>query len=219
MIMFKKIFVMFIFIFTCAFSNSTYIDFGLSHTNMKDIAKVPISNDIDEKGFNLSITHYFLPVHKINTDIGIGIGYTKSGDRDTYNTKDYKYEGFCFDNLPVFMSFKTKLYENNKFKISLKNNIGYTFNIGEDNYNIDKRYEKITHIVDDIYITTWEWKRYASEKLNIKNGLHYSVAIMTEYENIHGGIFYTINKADGTLANKKINLDRHIYGVFAGVNF
>lgn len=217
--MFKKIFTMFIFIFACAFSNSTYIDFGLSHTNMKNITEVPISNDIDKEGFNLSITHYFLPIQKINTDVGVGIGYTKSGDRDVYHTQDYKYEGFCFDNLPIFISFKTKLYEKNKFKISLKNNIGYTFNIGEDNYNVDKRYEEKIHVVDDIYFTYDKWKRYASEELDVKNGLHYSISLMAEYEYIQGGIFYTINKAEGELADKSINLDRNIYGVFFGVNF
>lgn len=199
--------------------NKTYLELGISHTDMKNVTEVPIGNDINDKGFNVSITHYFIPIEKLNTDIGIGIGYIKSGDRDIYKTKDYKYEGFCFDNLPIFVSFKTRLYENNKFKVSLKNNIGYSFNVGEDDYKVDKRYEHTIHVIYDIYITYDEWKRYSTEKLDVKNGLHYSISLMTEYENIQGGIFYTINKAEGEMADKNINLDRNIYGVFVGVNF
>lgn len=153
-------------------------------------------------------------------EFGLGLAYQKHGhpengayydrDKEGEYTVEYeeKYEVPGYTSIPLYLTLKYKFDAINNFVPYIKGNLGYSFNLDDENAKIlnNDIYTK-SNDKDFLYVDS-----YRNEyDVKMENGLYYAIGAGFEYNNFTLDLMYQVNEATAKLRDKEPGYENRVY--------
>lgn len=144
-------------------------------------------SESDKLGFDLTaeVTKEFYP----NLELGLGLSYQDHGRPEAGKLGKDKFQSTGYKSLPVYALAKYNIPLESNIKPYLKADLGYSFNFGEKDLEVED----------------------AKIKMSVDNGLYYGLGAGLEYNNFVVELMYKVNRADIQYENDRDKSPKYDY--------
>lgn len=180
-------------------------DFDSKYTSLytnDDVDPFSMTSETDGFGYEIGLEYLLQSTDRL--DIGFGFAFQDHSERDKnsfkYGNRVFYSEGLDYKSIPIYMTAKYDILKSkNKFNPYLKLDLGYSFNISENDIETGR-----------ISSSGSVYKNSLS--VEVDNGLYAGIGIGFEYNYFTVDLMYKVNKAEADIkVNNNNDFDRN-YG-------